>query len=199
MTAAVDQRRRSRQPAADCRAISERLRERMRSQLETVARVEAADPGDWGAMMPVEIRDDLTAQADLDREAADRIEALEAESVRLNAAADMIAQERDAYARAMNGWKGLCATLQEALAAIRVFAADSIENGHLTGGDLGNIYGIRDECDKHGGAIRRAEHLVTARVPRLEGVAEAGVFHEEGAGDHVAGVGKMDAEEAGRG
>ena len=38
----------------------------------------------------------------------------------------------------------------EALACIRVFAQDCIENGHFDRGALGNLYSIRDLCDSKG-------------------------------------------------
>lgn len=38
----------------------------------------------------------------------------------------------------------------EALASIRVFAQDCIENGYFDKGALGNLYSIRDLCDSEG-------------------------------------------------
>jgi len=40
----------------------------------------------------------------------------------------------------------------EALASIRVFAQDCIENGYFDKGALGNLYSIRDLCDSKGEA-----------------------------------------------
>lgn len=45
----------------------------------------------------------------------------------------------------------------EALNNARAFIQDSIENGHLVGGDLGNAFGVRDEIDKARAALLRAE------------------------------------------
>lgn len=38
----------------------------------------------------------------------------------------------------------------DALASIRVFAQDCIENGYFDKGALGNLYSIRDLCDSKG-------------------------------------------------
>lgn len=63
--------------------------------------------------------------------------------------------------------------LREELSNARAFIQDSIENGHLSHGDLGNAYGARDELDKAVGDLR----TLLAELSRLraenERLAEA--------------------------
>jgi len=58
----------------------------------------------------------------------------------LIAKAQMFRKERDVL-------KFSLTARDEALASIRVFAQDCIENGYFDKGSLGNLYSIRDLCD----------------------------------------------------
>ncbi len=75
--------------------------------------------------------------------------------------------------------------LREALDNARAFIADSIDNGHLSSGDLGNAYGVRDEVDKALRLIPR-DHSPPAGSA-LEALREIADMLEEDSGP--AGVG----------
>jgi hypothetical protein len=60
---------------------------------------------------------------------------------------EMPSQQAAALLASLASAEAVNADLREMLASIRVFAQDCIENGHDRG-QLGNLYAIRDLCDR---------------------------------------------------
>lgn len=85
------------------------------------------------------------------QEASAMIERLRDESeLCANEGADDISDLLDEATETIERLTDALTARDEALASIRVFAQDCIENGYFDKGALGNLYGIRDLCDSKG-------------------------------------------------
>lgn len=87
------------------------------------------------------------------QEASAMIERLRDESeLCANEGADDISDLLDEATETIERLTDALTARDEALASIRVFAQDCIENGYFDKGALGNLYSIRDLCDSKGEA-----------------------------------------------
>ncbi len=88
---------------------------------------------------------DRQASVDISEEAVEKLLGRNVDEWRDPHRANSYRAEADAMLRAL---RTALTARDDALASIRVFTQDCIENGYFDKGALGNLYAIRDLCDR---------------------------------------------------